>query len=256
MRPDNPIILALDYSNLQEARSVLELVRSNIGMIKIGLELFTAHGKEALELSTDFGIPIFLDLKLNDIPTTVEKTVSVVCYMLGQHAGEHFLSIHCSGGKKMCEAALNASQGSNVTMTGVTALTSLSSEDFAEMGFQTVSAGKRTSDLLLLGADCQNEYSKQDPVTHKRIFKGLTHFVCAPNQLNLINSYEFDKTLTLITPGIRMDKEEKNDHDRSKPAGFALRNGAAWIVIGRPITQAKDPVAASLYFKEQADRIK
>jgi orotidine-5'-phosphate decarboxylase len=257
MKPDNPIILALDTSSLTVAKDILNQVRPNIGMVKIGLELFTAHGKDALELSSDFGIPVFLDLKLYDIPTTVEKTVSVVCYMLSQHNGEHFLSIHCSGGKKMCKAAMDAAQGSNVNIAGVTALTSLSSEDFTEIGFKTTSPGCRTSDLTLLGADCQHEYWTEDPVTRNRVFEGLTNFVCAPNQLKLLTSYHnFDKTLTFITPGIRMDKEDKDDHERSKPAGFALKNGATWIVVGRPITQAKDPAAASLYFKEQADRNK
>ncbi len=78
MKPDNPIILALDYSDLNEARQVLDRVRPHIGMVKIGLELWAAYGKEALEISSDFQIPIFLDLKLHDVPTTVSKTISVV----------------------------------------------------------------------------------------------------------------------------------------------------------------------------------
>jgi orotidine-5'-phosphate decarboxylase len=252
MKPDNPIILALDYSDLNDARKILAKVRPNIGMIKIGLELFTAFGREALDLSKDFNIPVFLDLKLHDIPTTVEKTVAVACQMLARYGGEHFLSIHCFGGQQMCEAALRTTQGSNVKVVGVTVLTSLDEDDFEAMGFSTLAPGKRTVSLGFIGADCSNAQEQYDAQRH-RILSGLTHFVCAPNQLELMNAYLGDDMI-YITPGIRTEAEEKHDHARSKTAGYALRNGATWIVIGRPITQAPDPVAASVYFKMQTHK--
>src|SRR5579885_1246230 len=135
MNIDNPIILALDYSELDEARAILSKVRPNIGMIKIGLELFTAYGREALDLSKEFSVPVFLDLKLNDVPTTVAKTTEVVCSHLSRYPGEHFLSIHCNGGAEMCQAAYKVANGSNVTITGITVLTSLTESDFSEIGF-------------------------------------------------------------------------------------------------------------------------
>jgi orotidine-5'-phosphate decarboxylase len=251
MKPDNPIILALDFSELQEARTVLERVRPHIGMIKIGLELFTSHGREALELSSDYTIPIFLDLKLYDVPTTVAKTTSSVCSLLAQHPGPHFLSIHCLGGRDMCKAALEASMGSNVTIAGVTVLTSLTERDFSRLGYSDRRPGPRTIDSADIGIDCMNTQAQYD-AQNKRIYNGLTHFICAPNQVPLMKSHFEDAIL--ITPGIRAEGDETNDHARTKPAGFALKSGASWIVVGRPITKATDPRDAAFYFEQQAKK--
>src|SRR5271157_5921986 len=136
MKPDNPIILALDYANLNQVEALLFKVRPHIGMVKVGLELFTATGKGALVMANYFKVPVFLDLKLHDVPTTVAKTTEVVCSLLAAHAGEHFLSIHCSGGAEMCEAALKSAQGSNVNIAGVTILTSIAEPQLHKMGFK------------------------------------------------------------------------------------------------------------------------
>lgn len=253
MKSDNPIILALDYSDINGARKLLSQVRPNIGMIKIGLELFTAFGKEALELSNQFNVPVFLDLKLHDVPTTVSKTVSVVCQLLSQCPGNHFLSIHCFGGGMMCENALKAASGSNVTIAGVTALTSLDDDDFSEMGFRIRAVGKRAVALAKLGADCSNSSYQYDK-SNKRIFTGLKHFICAPDRLKLMLSHIGE--MNFICPGIRAEGEETHDHVKTKSIGFALRSGATWVVVGRPITQAVDPVLASVYFRSQADKWK
>jgi orotidine-5'-phosphate decarboxylase len=254
MKPDNPIILALDYAELEDARQILAKVRPNIGMIKIGLELFTAYGRETLELSREFNVPIFLDLKLNDVPTTVAKTTEVICSKLSPFYGQHFLSIHCNGGMEMCQAALKVSNGSNVTIAGVTVLTSLDESDFGEIGFRDCRPAYRTIDLAYLGADCLNEKYVYD-AQRKRVFSGLTTLICAPTQVSLLRQHLGDD-INIITPGIRADADDPHDHVRSKPASFALKNGASWIVVGRPITSAADPVAASSYFREQAERAK
>lgn len=251
MKPDNPIILALDYSDLTEARQMLDKVRPHIGMIKIGLELYTAHGREALNLSSDYQIPVFLDLKLHDVPTTVGKTISVVCSFLSNHPGGHLLSIHCSGGRVMCETALKASMGSNVTIAGVTTLTSLDKRDFQHMGFRNSQPGTRTESAAYIGYDCMNEYPVYD-ASGARVYNGIKHFITAPNQLPLMKKHYEDSIL--ITPGIRSDSDKTDDHARSKPIGFALKNGATWVVIGRPITQASDPLAAVQYFEAQAKK--
>lgn len=251
MKPDNPIILALDYSDLSEARQVLERVRPNIGMIKIGLELYTAYGREALELSSDFQIPVFLDLKLHDVPTTVSKTISVVCALLGKHAGDHLLSVHCEGGIHMLRSARNAAMGSNVTIAGVTTLTSLDTMDFRRMGFGNSQPGTRTVVAADVGYDCMNDRPAYD-AKGDRVYDGLRHFICAPNQVPLMKKHFEDSIL--ITPGIRSDSDKTDDHARSKPIGFALRSGATWVVIGRPITQASDPKIAAEYFEQQAKK--
>jgi orotidine-5'-phosphate decarboxylase len=235
MTPDNPIILALDSSELTIVRELLVKVRPHIGMIKIGTELFTAHGREAIELSKQFSIPIFLDLKLHDIPTTVGKTVSVICDLLATCSGEHFLSIHCMGGSKMCQMALEAAQGSNVIIAGVTVLTSITKLDFSQMGFKDCRSGSRTISAVEMVLD-----------------QGMRTFICAPNQLKLMSSHF--KDITMITPGIRA--KSSDDHVRSKPISFALKNGATWVVIGRPITQALLPGEAALNFKKEVERYK
>ncbi len=251
MNPDNPIILALDYAELQEAREILERVRPHIGMIKIGLELFTAYGREALELSSDFGIPVFLDLKLYDVPTTVAKTTATVCSLLAKYSGEHFLSIHCLGGKNMCKLAVESSKGSNVSIAGVTVLTSHTEREFGRLGYSDRRPGPRTIDAADIGYDCLNDKVQYD-AAGKRIYNGIKHFICAPNQIPLMKQYYEDSIL--ITPGIRAEGDDTNDHARTKPAGFALKSGASWIVVGRPITKASDPVGAAMYFEQQAKK--
>jgi orotidine-5'-phosphate decarboxylase len=247
----NPIILALDYDNVSAAQDILSQVRSSIGMIKIGLEMFTACGPSVLELSDQFGIPIFLDLKLHDVPTTVKKTTEVVCSLLSKYSGEHFLSVHCFGGGEMCNAALQASQGSNVKVAGVSTLTSMADSNFRRLGFKDGRAGIRTIEAAWVGFDCANKYPVY--VDRKRVAQGMTTFICAPNQLPLMRQH-FGDSLVLITPGIRSESEETHDHARSKPASFALKNGSNWLVIGRPITQAMNPALAAQQFKEQVDR--
>lgn len=233
---DNPIILALDYSDLQEAHSMLDLVRPHIGMIKIGLELFTAYGKEALELSKIFNIPVFLDLKLHDVPTTVAKTIGVICSRLAPFHGKHFLSIHCSGGKEMCKAAVQACEGSNVTIAGVTLLTSIEHRDLVGLGFSNTQAIDHTRRPAWIAEAA-----------------GVTHFICAPNQAKLMRR-DFANSI-LITPGIRGNFDINHDHQRVKTATASLKDGANWLVIGRPITQSPDPLAAAEKLKLQIEKI-
>ena len=251
MKPDNPIILALDYSNINQVEALLFKVRPHIGMVKIGLELWTSCGKDALQMADYFKVPVFLDLKLHDVPTTVRKTTEVVCSMLARIPGDHFLSIHCAGSYMMCRAAMEAAQGSNVTIAGVTFLTSLDESDFGWIGYKDCRPGTRTVDITEVGYDCMNDDPQYD-VNGKRIYSGIRHYICAPNQAKLMKEHYQDAVL--ICPGIRGDSDEAHDHARTKPAGAALKNGATWLVIGRPITKATDPVAAAQYFEEQAKK--
>jgi orotidine-5'-phosphate decarboxylase len=251
MKPDNPIILALDYSNINQVEALLFKVRPHIGMVKIGLELWAACGKDALQMADYFKVPVFLDLKLHDVPTTVQKTTEVLCSLLAPLQGQHFLSIHCSGGNGMCKAAMEAAQGSNVTIAGVTLLTSVAEPELHKMGFKDCRPGVRTVDFADVGYDCMNDTAQYDPAG-KRLYNGIRHFICAPNQAKLMKEY-FDDSI-LICPGIRADSDDDHDHARTKPAGFALKNGATWLVVGRPITQSSDPRAAAQYYEEQGKK--
>lgn len=244
MKPANPIILALDYSKLRDAQQVTHLVRPYIGMLKIGLELYTAHGKEALQLSRDFNIPLFLDLKLHDVPHTVNKTVQVLCEQLSSYPGPHFISVHILGGQDMCHQAWDAALGSNVEIVGITVLTSLNERDLHSMGFRDRRVGVRTTNLASLGADCSEEH------VGVGCGGGLNHFVCAPTQLKLMRQH-LGEDAVLISPGIRLPGAEPDDHQRPATPGYALNNGATWLVIGRPITQDPNPMQAAIYFNDQ-----
>jgi orotidine-5'-phosphate decarboxylase len=240
MHKNNPIMLALDYSDLSEAATMLGKVRQHIGMIKIGLELFTAHGKSALELGNMFNIPIFLDLKLFDVPTTVSRTTQVVCEQLARCGGHHMLSIHAFGGKEMAQAAVKAADSSNVSIVGITILTSMTERDLGNIGFSDRRIGPRTIDAAKLIGN-----TKSTPY--------LDHFVCSPTQAHLMRQHLGDQVI-LITPGIREDESKLDDHKRTTTVAVALKKGANWLVVGRPITQASDPVYAASMFADQADR--
>lgn len=265
MKPANPIILALDYDNLEDAERMLSLVRPHIGMIKVGLELFSSVGKEALLLGRYYNIPVFLDLKLCDTPTTVKKTINNLMGTLTSLPGEQFISIHCFGGRDMCKAAIETTQGSNVKPVGITLLTSSDSSDLGNLGFTNRSVGVRTVKTAKVGIGCIDQgtlghpghpathWGPGTPPTPARPPIGLDAFVCAPAQLPLMRKHYKD-TITLISPGIRMDGTDAHDHKSAKPASFALRSGANWIVVGRPITQAADPLLVVQHLEKVADK--
>lgn len=239
----NPIILALDYSNLDDADMMLDKVSKHIGMIKVGLELFTAHGWECLKLAEKYSKPIFLDLKLFDIPTTVAKTVRVACQRLADVDGPHFLSVHTMGTKEMCKAALEASTYSNVKITGITLLTSFSWQDLSQLGYSDTRVNIQTSHFARLGRSCTSKDWKST--------EGLTHFVCGPSHVPLLRKH-LGNEVTIITPGIRPPDTAVNDHKNSATIPQALKNGANWLVIGRPITQDADPAFIAEQFAEVA----
>jgi orotidine-5'-phosphate decarboxylase len=264
----NPIILALDYDNLNEADAMLSKTRPHIGMIKVGLELFSSCGREALSLSRHYNIPLFLDLKLLDVPTTIRKTMDGLMGSLVSLPGNHFFSIHCFGGREMCKTALEITKGTNVKPVGITLLTSFDSGDVGDLGFNNSNLGTRAVKITRLGMGCIDPgkpaypghpgypgYANYPPVPATPAIPpvGLDTFVCAPAQLPLMRKH-YKNEITLISPGIRFDTMEPNDHKAAKPASFALKNGANWLVIGRPITQAHDPVAMAQAFEKIADK--
>lgn len=268
MRTYNPIILALDYNNMSEADSMLSKVRPYIGMIKVGLELYTSVGRESLALARQYNIPAFLDLKLCDTPTTVKKTMEGLMGTLGTLPGNHFLSIHCFGGREMCKVAMEVTKGSNVKPVGITLLTSFDGEDLSNLGFSNRSVGIKAVGMARLGMGCIDQgeraypghpgypgYPAYPPTPAKpgRDPIGMDAFVCAPAQLALMRKHYEDK-ITLISPGIRMEGMDTHDHKNAKSASMALRTGADWIVVGRPITQAPDPVAIACHFEKVAEK--
>jgi orotidine-5'-phosphate decarboxylase len=224
------IAFALDYPTLDEARRGATRVREALGMIKVGLELFVEHGPAAVALGKDVGLPVFLDLKLHDIPETVERAVARAC-----HLGAKLLTVHASGGEAMLGRAVERAkaEGTGLDVVAVTVLTSLDAADLAKMGVaDDVSAHAERLARAAYGA-------------------GVRHFVCSPHEVARMRASFADATL--ITPGIRLASPAKgDDQKRVATAERAVLDGADILVVGRPIRDAPDPLAAAKRIAREA----
>ncbi len=238
----NPIILAVDTTDLNQAHSLIEKVRDNIGMIKIGTELWSSYGPTpCLELGAAHGLPIFLDLKLHDIPNTVGKTVDAIVFKHCPDYDIRFLSVHAFGCETMIKAAVAASRSSSMKIAAVTLLTSLDSKNLHAMGFTDGRENIKTVDLAL-----------------EAWSGGARTFICGPKNCKLMRKHLDDvgngDKATLITPGIRDKDAPPDDQIRSASVEEAIRNGSNWLVIGRPITAALHPEDAAKDLSLQAFR--
>jgi len=224
----NPkIIVAIDTYNSLTAMALLDQLNPELCKVKVGSVAFNALGKDFLKLVDQRGFKIFLDLKLHDIPNTVHETI------LGfQDCNIELLTIHLSGGRKMITSAIAAAQIINTKIIGVSVLTSLNEEDAAAL-FQNTT---------------------QDQAA--RLFKlanetGIHGIVCSPLELDLANKILLPEMLK-ITPGIR-DVTVNDDQSRTMAAKAAIKNGASYLVIGRPISQASNVSEALKYFTKSID---
>ena len=205
-----PIIVAVDETQLDSFKQIVDSLDSNLCMIKVGSVSFNAIGHEAIQYVASKGFEIFLDLKLHDIPNTVKKSIEGLISL-----PVSMMTVHTSGGLEMMKIAMNAVKDTNIKIFGVTALTSLSDED-------TDVIFKRTaSDQVAAMLDLAQE-AKIDGV------------VCSPHELDLVVAR---KSLLSITPGIRLSESE-DDQSRVMTPNDAISKGANHIVIGRPITNA------------------
>jgi len=207
-----PIIVAVDESTIDSFKRVIDSLDNNLCMVKIGSVSFNALGHEAVLYAANKDFDIFLDLKLHDIPNTVKKSIEGLVSLPIK-----MLTIHTSGGKQMMEAAMQAVEGSNIKVFGVTALTSLSDTD-------------------------TNKIYKRDAVDQVEAMldlaeeSGIDGVVCSPHELHLIAARE---SLLSITPGIRL-RDSNDDQSRVMTPKEAIHLGANYIVVGRPITEAQD----------------
>ena len=211
---DPKIIVALDTYNLDEANLILDQLDSNLCKIKIGSIVFNALGKSILQSVAERGFKIFLDLKLHDIPNTVQETI------LGfADCSIDMLTVHLSGGEKMLDQALIAAQKIDTKLIGVSLLTSLTESD--------------SSDLF--DSNVSNQIMRLFMVAKKTNIDGI---VCSPLELDIANSVIGSNALK-ITPGIR-EVSSNDDQARTMSAKDAISKGASFLVIGRPITQAEN----------------
>lgn len=218
------IIAALDVQTTAEALAVLDRIGDAVGFYKIGMELFTAEGPDVVKAVKAKGKKVFLDLKFHDIPRTVERAVTSAGKM-----GVDLLTIHASGGKTMIEAAATAAKAfgsERPRILAVTVLTSLDTTDLADIG-----VGRPPVE--------QVEALGRLAVEH-----GADGLVCSPKEVRRLRETLGPEAL-LVTPGVRPAGADIGDQKRVATPASAIRDGASYLVIGRPIVQASDPRAAA-----------
>lgn len=234
MDQNDCIIFALDVGNMDSARRWVSTLKGHVGWFKVGLELFTAVGPDVVNLIKDNGIKCFLDLKLHDIPNTVAGAVKSAV-----RTGADMMTIHLSGGRAMIAAALKAALEESQSIgtgrpkiVGVTVLTSLGSEDLKEIGIYKAPS-EEVQLLAQFAASC-----------------GADGLVCSAEDLIHIRS-NIPEKLLLITPGIRPGWSQKGDQKRIATPQSAIQSGANLLVIGRPISDAPDPIEAVHKIKQE-----
>ena len=208
------VIVALDNKNLTQIIALVKKIKSHVFGFKIGKEFFYNYGIEGYKKIYKLSNNIFLDLKLHDIPNTVHETI------LGFNDCKiDMLTVHLSGGEEMLKKAMLAGKSINAKVIGVSILTSLDEED----------------SLALFNNKLENQISNLFKIAVKANVDGI---VCSPHELEIANII-LSSQLIKITPGIR-DIKVEDDQARTMSAKEAMKRGASFLVIGRPITQAED----------------
>lgn len=227
-KPSERIFVALDTTDVEEARALAQRLKGAVGGVKLGLEFFTANGGGGVRTVTRSGMPLFLDLKFHDIPNTVAGAVRAAVKLRPK-----ILNVHAGGGPDMmraaAEAATEAAKELNVPrplVIAVTVLTSLDADDLAAVG-QTGPAAEQVVRLAKLTKEC-----------------GLDGVVCSPKEATSVRE-ACGPEFKLVVPGIRPSLSLSNDQKRTAGPADAISAGADFLVIGRPITRAPDPVAAA-----------
>lgn len=215
----NPIYLALDVPRLDAAEALARKVKGHVGGLKLGLEFFCAHGHHGVHEIAKIGLPIFLDLKLHDIPNTVAAAMQAI------HVLEPaIVTIHASGGRAMMEDA-KAAAGERTKVVAVTLLTSLDEDDMAATG---------------VGGSAHDQVMRLADLAHAA---GLDGIVCSGQEVGAVHRQWKDGFF--VVPGLRPAGGAMGDQKRAVTPREARDAGASVLVIGRPISRAEDPVAAA-----------
>lgn len=220
---DPRIIVALDFPDTRPAFDLLSQIHPEQCRVKIGKEIFTRAGPAFVEKVMAQGFQVFLDLKYHDIPNTVAAACAAAADL-----GVWMLNVHASGGRKMMTLAaerLAALSGDRPLLIAVTILTSLAQEDIAEIGYPGTPA-ENVSRLAALAEQ-----------------SGLDGVVCSPLEVDALRA-ERGAGFRLVTPGVRPAGTGTDDQKRIMTPGDAIRAGASYLVVGRPVTAAADPLAS------------
>lgn len=211
------LILAFDLESAEKAKQFVKPLKGLIKWIKIGSQLFVSQGPSIIEAIKSDGYKVFLDLKLHDIPNTVANTVAKM-----RSFGVDMITVHTSGGREMLTVAKKEA-GENIKIVGVTVLTSLSEDDLRIIGVNR-ELSKQVLTLTQLAKDC-----------------GIDGIVCSPKEAKSVRNAVGDNFI-IVTPGIRLDENKKDDQKRSLSPAEIRGSGIDYIVVGRPILKADDPV--------------
>lgn len=215
----SPVFVALDTTDLERAKAIAGRVRTHVGGIKLGLEFFCANGPDGVRELAALGLPVFLDLKLHDIPNTVAKAVQAL-----RPLEPAILTVHAAGGRAMMEDA-KAAAPEGTRVVGVTVLTSLDDEDLGAIGV----AG--------------DSHAQVERLTGLAREAGLDGVVCSGAEVKAARKLWPDGFF--VVPGVRPPQAGAGDQKRVVTPRQALDNGASILVVGRPITQAEDPDQAA-----------
>ena len=219
----NPVFVALDTPSLERARTLAQTLKPFVGGVKLGLEFYGANGPEGVRAIASVGAPVFLDLKLHDIPNTVAGAMKALAPI-----GAAILNVHASGGAAMMRAAAEAAGTveRRAKIIAVTVLTSLEDRDLPEIGVSGTALAQAVR-LAVLAKD-----------------SGLDGVVCSPLEIAAVRAACGPEFL-IVTPGVRPAGGELGDQKRVMTPKQAMDAGADILVIGRPITGAPDPVKAA-----------
>ncbi|OHX20966.1 orotidine-5'-phosphate decarboxylase [Chromobacterium sphagni] len=220
-RSPSPVVVALDFADAAGALAFASRLDPAECRLKVGKELFTSSGRDLVEALAARGFQVFLDMKFHDIPNTVAHACKAAA-----EAGVWMVNVHASGGRRMMEAAREALAGysQRPLLIAVTVLTSMEAADLAEVGI-AASPEQHVLRLATLARDC-----------------GLDGVVCSAQEAAMLKQ-TLGKDFKLVTPGIRLADSACDDQRRVMTPTAALAAGSDFLVIGRPITRAADPLA-------------
>ncbi|UQB43109.1 orotidine-5'-phosphate decarboxylase [Thiomicrospira microaerophila] len=226
--PSNRVIVALDYANKNEALNLVNQLDASQCKLKVGKELFAIAGPQIVETFVARGFDVFLDLKYHDIPNTVAMACKAAANM-----GVWMVNVHAMGGAKMISLAKEAIVNSShqPILTAVTVLTSFDQDQLASIGL----SGTIEQNVVRLAKLARDA--------------GADGVVCSALEVAVLRS-EIGKDFCLVTPGIRPAGSAVNDQNRIMTPAEAMAAGSDYLVIGRPITQAKDPLASLIAINE------
>ena len=225
------IIVALDFSSAEQALNLTSRLNPDLCRLKVGKELFTAAGPGLIEQLVRDGFDIFLDLKYHDIPNTVANACKAAADM-----GVWMINVHAMGGRKMLSAARTAILPGTVKLIAVTLLTSMDQNDLDDIGLQG-SPEQIVLRLAALTRDC-----------------GLDGVVCSALEAQPLRQ-KIGADFVLVTPGIRPQENTGGDQKRIATPAAAIQSGSDYLVIGRPITQAQNPLRVLEQINQEIHRI-